>query len=232
MGLLQLQLPQVQRALPQAVDLQVGVQAGKGQLLGAGCAEAQVVQGQFEAERIEFDVLEAGRYGGVFGQLLVGQLEACPRQQIETEQGIQQRNDYQSGEAAFQSFGHGKPLRSMREVSWSMACPAGSECGGLRQFDRGERDWGMACRCGREISRPHRDQRCRIRVLSGWRPSLEGKSAAGGSTSTSRTGRPLLLAQRSTWSRHSSSSTLARLLQHTSVPPSAVASRAGLSRLW
>src|SRR5690606_13732223 len=73
---------------------------------------------------------------------------------------------------------------------------------------------------------------CRISVLSGGSPPGEGKSPAGGRYWQSRTGRPFFSAQRSTWLRHSSRATLARLLLHTSVPPSAVTRSAGLSRLW
>eukprot|EP00964_Phaeocystis_antarctica_P031927 scaffold18065_cov59-Phaeocystis_antarctica.AAC.1 len=69
-------------------------------------------------------------------------------------------------------------------------------------------------------------------ILSGCRPSGEGKSASGGSTCMSLTGRPALRAQRSSWPIHSSMSTAETWLVASTVPPGRVASTHGLKTLW
>ena len=61
LGLVQFDVGQMQRLGPQAVELQVGVQAFEADLLLARLADVQAPQGHFKAERIEFDPLECAR---------------------------------------------------------------------------------------------------------------------------------------------------------------------------
>ncbi|MNH14652.1 hypothetical protein D3C79_742480 [compost metagenome] len=68
----------MQGAAPQAVELQVGVQAFKTDLLLARLADLQAPKGQFEAERVELDPLQVRRYCGVIGQLLVDDTQGNP----------------------------------------------------------------------------------------------------------------------------------------------------------
>ncbi|MNJ65600.1 hypothetical protein D3C77_616190 [compost metagenome] len=68
----QLDTGQVQGAGPQAVQLQVGVEAFEANLLLARFANLQAPQGELKAERVELDALQLGRHRGVIGQLLVG----------------------------------------------------------------------------------------------------------------------------------------------------------------
>src|SRR5690606_42107122 len=57
---------------PEAAPLQVQVEPLEAQLFRARLAEAKVEQGQFEAEGIELEALQAGRHRGVLGELLIG----------------------------------------------------------------------------------------------------------------------------------------------------------------
>ena len=72
LGLVQLHIGQVQGAGPEAVDLQVGVEAFETYLLFAWLTDLQAPQRQFQAEGVEFDALDSRRHRGVIGQLLVG----------------------------------------------------------------------------------------------------------------------------------------------------------------
>ena len=72
LGLVQLHIGQVQGAGPEAVDLQVGVEAFETYLLFAWLADLQAPQRQFQAEGVELDALDSRRHRGVIGQLLVG----------------------------------------------------------------------------------------------------------------------------------------------------------------
>ncbi|MNF91261.1 hypothetical protein D3C84_738550 [compost metagenome] len=69
---------QVQGTAPQAVELQVGVQTLEADLLLARLADLQAPEGQFEAERVEFDPLQVRRHRGVIGQLLIGDTQGNP----------------------------------------------------------------------------------------------------------------------------------------------------------
>ncbi|MNF72718.1 hypothetical protein D3C84_547000 [compost metagenome] len=72
LGFVQFDIGQVQRFGPEAVDLQVGVQAFEADLLLARFTDVQAPESQFKAERIELDPLEGGGRGGIVGQLLIG----------------------------------------------------------------------------------------------------------------------------------------------------------------
>ncbi len=105
---------QVQRALPEAVPLQVEVESLEGQLAIVLRADAQVEQGEFEAEGIEFDALQAGRYGGVVGQLLIGDALGDTRQDQEAKQAVADQHERHAGERSLHSIGHD------RKYSWRM----------------------------------------------------------------------------------------------------------------
>src|SRR5690606_25576523 len=163
------------------------------------------VQVQREGEGIELQAFQPGRRGGVLLQLLVGDAQGRAGENEKADQGIERQEDAYAIGQTHRGSRHGQRRSTVRSAS--MAKP--------RRFAGG---------CAHHS--------CRISVLSGGSPPGEGKSPAGGRYWQSRTGRPLFSAQRSTWLRQSSSDTLARLLLHTSVPPSAVTRSAGLSRLW
>ena len=57
MGSLQLDVGQVQGALPQAVQLQIGVQTLEGHLRLVGLADVQAPELQLQAERVELQAL-------------------------------------------------------------------------------------------------------------------------------------------------------------------------------
>ncbi|MNG07098.1 hypothetical protein D3C84_903860 [compost metagenome] len=105
---IQLDRRQVQRAAPQAVQLQVGVQAFEGQLLLAGLADVQAPQADFQAERIELQTLQLGGQGGVARQLLVGDTQADPGEDQEAEQAVEGNGNQQGARGAFHSFVHGE----------------------------------------------------------------------------------------------------------------------------
>ncbi|MNI45941.1 hypothetical protein D3C73_1003830 [compost metagenome] len=79
LGLGQFDIRQVHRLGPQAVELQIGVQALETDLLLAGFADVQAPKGQFKAEWIEFDPLDGRGCSGVVGQLLVGNAQRDTR---------------------------------------------------------------------------------------------------------------------------------------------------------
>ncbi|MNK93089.1 hypothetical protein D3C87_1132350 [compost metagenome] len=79
LGLVQFDIGQVHRLGPQAVELQIGIQAFETDLLLTGLADVQAPKGQFKAERIEFDPLDRSGCGGVVGQLLVGNAQRDTR---------------------------------------------------------------------------------------------------------------------------------------------------------
>lgn len=101
----------MQLAAPQAVELQVGEQVPDLQDLAAGRSQLQPAQGQLQVEGVEADLLEAGRHVQALGELLFGELQHQQRHADETQHGIQQGGEYQRGQAAAQSFGHGGSLR-------------------------------------------------------------------------------------------------------------------------
>ncbi|MCY1350773.1 hypothetical protein D9M69_370150 [compost metagenome] len=111
-GLLQLDRGQVQRAAPQAVRLQVGVQALEAELGGFPFADMQAPERQLQAERVELQPLQAGRHLGVVGQLLVDHVQGDARQDEEAQQAVESQGDQQRTDGAFQSFVHGSASSS------------------------------------------------------------------------------------------------------------------------
>ena len=197
----------VQRALPEAVPLQVEVESLEGQLAIVLRADAQVEQGEFEAEGIEFDALQAGRYGGVVGQLLIGDALGDTRQDQEAKQAADQHERH-AGERSLHSIGHDRKY-SWRMDALGMAWPGGSPNRAIPAMRSKPQNQGLE-----------------------WgSPSWEGKSAAG--QHLPFTYRPARLVGATQHlrppfvHRH-----LRRLLQQISTPPSAVVSNAGFSRLW
>ncbi|MCY1395065.1 hypothetical protein D9M71_99930 [compost metagenome] len=91
---------------PQAVDLQVGIEALETCLFFAGLANAQAPERHLEAERVEFQALQVRRDGGVVRQLLVGDAQGNAGQNQKAEQAVQGEDGQQGADGAFQSFGH------------------------------------------------------------------------------------------------------------------------------
>ncbi|MCY1172708.1 hypothetical protein D9M73_128510 [compost metagenome] len=63
---------------PQAVERGVSVKTLETDLFLARLADLQAPEGQFEAERVEFDPLQVRRHRGVIGQLLIGDTQGNP----------------------------------------------------------------------------------------------------------------------------------------------------------
>ena len=176
-GLFQLDIGQVHGAAPQAVQLQVGIQALEGDLRLFRLADMQAPELQLQAEGVELDAREVRRNGGQLRQLLVGDPLPDAGQDQEAEQAVQAEGDGQGVGGTLQSFEHGTASSSSL---WNL-------------------EYGMAVAALWAIRVPPGvPQKRRIRVFSGGRPSREGKSAAGSSCAQSRTGRPSFSAQRST----------------------------------
>lgn len=127
LGFVQLDIGQVQRAGPEAVQLQVGVETFEGHLLLPRLTDIQAPQRQFETERVEFDALDLCRYRRVVGQLLIGHSQGDARQNQKAQQAVQGESGQQGADSADQSFGHARLHLSESEVRWSMACVSGSE---------------------------------------------------------------------------------------------------------
>ncbi len=102
----QFDVGQMQRFGPQAVDLQVGVQALEADLFLARLADDQAPQGHFKAERVEFDALDMRRHRGVVGQLLIGHPQGDARQNQKPQQAVEGQSSQQGANRANQSFGH------------------------------------------------------------------------------------------------------------------------------
>ncbi|MFD2838245.1 hypothetical protein ACFS3C_21855 [Azotobacter vinelandii] len=102
-----MQFGQMQMAAPQAIPLQLAVQALEGQLLVTRFTEAQSVQGQFQGEGIELQALQVGRLGDEAGELPIDHLLGDARENEEAEQAIEGGGCGQGNEGGFQSFGHG-----------------------------------------------------------------------------------------------------------------------------
>src|SRR5690606_32487771 len=69
---------------------------------------------QFQAEGVEFDSLQARRYRGQLGQLLVGHPLRYSGQDEKAEQAVQAECDGDCVEGSLQSFGHGTASSSSR----------------------------------------------------------------------------------------------------------------------
>src|SRR5690606_21844230 len=91
---------------PEAAPLQVQVEPLEAQLFRARLAEAKVEQGQFEAEGIELEALQAGRHRGVLGELLIGYALGNSRQDQEAKQAIADQGGHRADERALHSVGH------------------------------------------------------------------------------------------------------------------------------
>ncbi|MDT4861869.1 hypothetical protein FQZ97_964900 [compost metagenome] len=104
----QLDIGQVQVALPEAVQFDVGVEAFEAELFLLGCADMQAPEGQLQTEGIELDSLEFGRQRGVVGQLLIRHAKGDSGEDQETQQTIKQSHQHQRADSAYQSFGHGE----------------------------------------------------------------------------------------------------------------------------
>src|SRR5450830_949478 len=112
-GLVQLDVGQVQGMGPETVDLQVDIETFERDLFLARLTDIQAPQGQFETEGIELQALQAGGHRGVVRQLLVGDTQADAGDDQEPEHGVQREAGQQGAEGAFQSFGHVR-----RRLSW------------------------------------------------------------------------------------------------------------------
>ena len=106
LGFVQFDIGQVQRLGPEAVELQIGVQALEADLLLAGFADVQAPKGHFKAERVEFDPLDRGGRRGVVGQLLVGNAQRDARQNQKPQQAVEGQSSQQGADGANQSFVH------------------------------------------------------------------------------------------------------------------------------
>ncbi|MND82504.1 hypothetical protein D3C80_743380 [compost metagenome] len=89
MRLFQLDARQVQGTGPQAVELKVGVQAFKADLLLVRLANLQAPEGQLKTEGVELDTLQVRRHRGVVGQLLVGDTQGNPWENQKAKQAVQ-----------------------------------------------------------------------------------------------------------------------------------------------
>src|SRR5690606_24209918 len=94
-------------AAPQAVQLQVGIQALEGDLRLVHLADMQAPELQLQAEGVELDATQACRYRGQLGQLLVDYPLADAGQDQKSEQAVQAEGDGQGVGATLQSFEHG-----------------------------------------------------------------------------------------------------------------------------
>ncbi|MCY1345973.1 hypothetical protein D9M69_320450 [compost metagenome] len=104
----QLHIGKVQLALPEAVPLQIGVEAAEAHLLHFGLADVQAPEGQLQAERVELDAFQTGRNCRVVGELLVGDAQGDAGDDQETQQAIKKEHQHQGADETFQSFGHGE----------------------------------------------------------------------------------------------------------------------------
>ncbi|MNZ36712.1 hypothetical protein D3C78_541410 [compost metagenome] len=104
----QLDIRQMQMALPEAVQFGVGVEALEAELFLPGCADMQAPEGQLQTEGVELDALEFGRERGVVGQLLIRHAKGDSGEDQETQQTIKQGHQHQCADSAYQSFGHGE----------------------------------------------------------------------------------------------------------------------------
>jgi hypothetical protein len=105
-GFVQFDVGQMQRFGPQAVDLQVGIEAIEADLLLARLADHQPPQGDLKAEGVEFDALQMRRHRRVVRQLLVGHAQGNARQDQKPQQAVEGQGCQQCANRANQSFGH------------------------------------------------------------------------------------------------------------------------------
>ena len=105
-GLVELYVGKVQGFGPQAVSLQIGVQAFESDLLLARFAYLQPPQRQLKAERVELKAIKPGGGGGVVGQLLVDDAQTDAGYDQKAEQAIKCEGSQHGANGANQSFGH------------------------------------------------------------------------------------------------------------------------------
>ncbi len=106
-GAIEFHLRQVQCAAPQAVQLEIGVQALEAQMFLLGIADAQAPEAEFEAERVELQSLQRRGHRGELRQLLIGDAQGHARQNQKADQAVEEKGDQQGAQRALQSFGHG-----------------------------------------------------------------------------------------------------------------------------
>ena len=106
MRLVQLDISQVQYAAPQAIELQIGIQAFEGDLLLVGFANLQAPEAEFQAERVELQALQRGGYFGVLRQLLVGDAQTDTGQNQKAQQAVEGNGDGNGAGSALYSFKH------------------------------------------------------------------------------------------------------------------------------
>src|SRR5690606_36531867 len=103
---IQLDVSKMQRALPQAAPLQVQIEPFEAQLLVTRLAKAKIEKGQLETEGVELEALQACRYRGVLGELLVCHPQGNSRQDQEAEQAVADQGAHHADEYALHSVGH------------------------------------------------------------------------------------------------------------------------------
>ncbi|MDT4856391.1 hypothetical protein FQZ97_907790 [compost metagenome] len=96
----------MQNAAPQAVELQVGIEALEGHLFLAGLADAQAPEVGFQAEGVELQALQRGGRIAVQGELLVGDAQADAGQDQKPEQAVEDNGNQQGASGALYSFKH------------------------------------------------------------------------------------------------------------------------------
>ncbi|MNL10535.1 hypothetical protein D3C87_1313370 [compost metagenome] len=137
LGLVQFDIRQMQRLGPQAIELQVGIQAFEADLFLAGLTDAQAPKRHFEAERVEFDPLKRGGRRGIVGQLLVGDTQGDARQNQKAQQAVEGQSSQQGADGANQSFVHAWLHLSESEclgVWHAIPVPKQTACSGFFRF--------------------------------------------------------------------------------------------------